>query len=97
MCPFPNYTDPDYYAAMVLAEVLGGNMASRLFVEVREKRGLVYGVSANQSSNKNIGALRIYAGTTPEQEHMLRGHFNELRKLAQKASQPTSWNVQKSN
>ena len=46
MFPFPNYTDPDYYAAMVIAEVLGGNMASRLFVEVREKRGLVYSVSA---------------------------------------------------
>jgi predicted Zn-dependent peptidase len=84
MCPFPNYTDPDYYAAMVLAEVLGGNMASRLFVEVREKRGLVYGVSANQSSNKNIGALRIYAGTTPEQGHeCLEVILNELRKLAQ--------------
>src|SRR6266480_1282917 len=58
MCPFPNYTDPDYYAAMVLAEALGGNMASRLFVEVREKRGLVYGVSASLSGHKNIGALR---------------------------------------
>src|SRR5205807_430183 len=34
MCPFPHYTDPDYYAAMVLTEALGGNMASRLFVEV---------------------------------------------------------------
>ncbi len=84
MCPFPNYADPDYYAAMVLAEALGGNMASRLFVEVREKRGLVYGVSANQSSNKNIGALRIYAGTTPEQGHeCLEVILNELRKLAQ--------------
>jgi predicted Zn-dependent peptidase len=84
MCPFPNYTDPDYYAAMVLAEALGGNMASRLFVEVREKRGLVYGVSASQSSNKNLGALRIYAGTTPEQGHeCLEVILNELRKLEQ--------------
>lgn len=82
MCPFPNYTDPDYYAAMVLGEVLGGNMASRLFVEVREKRGLVYGVSAGLSGNKQIGALRIYAGTTPEQGHeCLEVIVNELRKL----------------
>ncbi len=89
MCPFPNYTDPDYYAAMVLAEVLGGNMASRLFVEVREKRGLVYGVSANLSGNKHIGALRIYAGTTPEQGHeCLQVIFNELRKLEQDGITP---------
>src|SRR6266700_1815577 len=69
MFPFPNYTDPDYYAAQVIGEVLGGTMASRLFVEVREKRGLVYGISAGLTSNKHIGATRIYAGTTPEQGH----------------------------
>lgn len=84
MFPFPNYTDPDYYAAMVIAEVLGGNMASRLFVEVREKRGLVYGISAGLAGNKHIGALRLYAGTTPEQGHeCLEVTVNELRKLAQ--------------
>jgi predicted Zn-dependent peptidase len=84
MVPFANYTDPDYYPSLVLTEVLGGNMASRLFVEVREKRGLVYSVSAGQSSNKNIGALRIYAGTKPEQAHeCLEVIINELRKLEQ--------------
>ncbi len=84
MFPFPNYTDPDYYAAQVIAETLGGGMASRLFVEVREKRGLVYGVSAGLSSNKHIGALRIYAGTTPEQgRECLQVIVNELRKLEQ--------------
>jgi predicted Zn-dependent peptidase len=84
MFPFPHYTDPDYYAAMVISEVLGGNMASRLFVEVREKRGLVYGVSAGLAGNKNIGAMRIYAGTTPEQGHeCLEVIVNELRKLEQ--------------
>src|SRR5581483_4821048 len=82
MVPFVNYTDPDYYSALVLSEVLGGNMASRLFVEVREKRGLVYSVSASQTANRHIGALRIYAGTTPEQAHeCLEVIINELRKL----------------
>ncbi|GCF07454.1 M16 family metallopeptidase [Dictyobacter arantiisoli] len=82
MVPFPNYNDPDYYAAMVIAEVLGGSMASRLFVEVREKRGLVYSVSAGLAGNKHIGALRIYAGTTPEQAHeCLEVIINELHKL----------------
>ncbi|TMD66702.1 MAG: insulinase family protein [Chloroflexi bacterium] len=84
MFPFPHYTDPDYYAALVISEVLGGNMASRLFVEVREKRGLVYGVSAGLTGNKHVGAMRIYAGTTPEQGHeCLEVIVNELRKLEQ--------------
>jgi len=84
MVPFANYTDPDYYPSMVVSEVLGGNMASRLFVEVREKRGLVYSVSASQMTNKHIGALRIYAGTTPEQAHeCLEVIVNELRKMEQ--------------
>ncbi len=84
MFPFPSYTDPDYYAGMIISEVLGGNMASRLFVEVREKRGLVYGVSASLAGNKHIGAMRVYAGTTPEQGHeCLEVIVNELRKLEQ--------------
>jgi predicted Zn-dependent peptidase len=84
MFPFPRYTDPDYYAGLVISEVLGGNMASRLFVEVREKRGLVYGVSASLVGNKQIGGMRIYAGTTPQQGHeCLQVIVNELRKLEQ--------------
>jgi predicted Zn-dependent peptidase len=84
MFPFPYYTDPDYYAAQVVSEALGGNMASRLFVEVREKRGLVYGISAGLSSNKHIGAMRVYAGTTPEQgRECLKVIVDELRKLEQ--------------
>ncbi len=84
MFPFPKYTDPDYYAGLVISEVLGGNMASRLFVEVREKRGLVYGVSASLVGNKQIGGMRIYAGTTPQQGHeCLQVIVNELRKLEQ--------------
>jgi predicted Zn-dependent peptidase len=84
MFPFPNYTDPDYYAAMVISEVLGGSMASRLFVEVREKRGLVYGVSSGLAGNKTIGGMRVYAGTTPEQgRECLAVIVNELRKLEQ--------------
>jgi len=84
MCPFPNYTDPDYYAALVISEVLGGSMASRLFVEVREKRGLVYGVSSGLTSNKQIGAMTAYAGTTPEKaRECLKVIVDELRKLEQ--------------
>ncbi len=52
--------------------------------EVREKRGLVYGVSAGLTGNKHVGAMRVYAGTTPEQAHeCLEVIVNELRKLEQ--------------
>src|SRR5579884_3385131 len=96
MVPFANYPDPDYYPSLVVSEVLGGSMASRLFVEVREKRGLVYSVSASQTANKHIGALRIYAGTTPEQAHeCLEVIINELRKLEREASPPTSWSARR--
>jgi predicted Zn-dependent peptidase len=67
--PFPKYGDPDYYAASVMTEIFGGGMSSRLFREVREKRGLVYSVSALYAPNGIFGAGYIYAGTTPEKAH----------------------------
>jgi predicted Zn-dependent peptidase len=42
--PSVGYADPDYYPAMLLSTLLGGGMSSRLFQEVREKRGLVYSI-----------------------------------------------------
>jgi predicted Zn-dependent peptidase len=67
--PFPIYGDPDYYAASVAIEILGGGMTSRLFREVREKRGLVYSVGAMYAPNGIYGAAYVYAGTTPEKAH----------------------------
>ncbi len=58
--------DYDFYAARLAAAVLSGGMSSRLFTEVREKRGLVYAVSASPGSVKGLGYLIAYAGTMPE-------------------------------
>lgn len=58
--------DPDYYAAMALSMILGGGMSSRLFQEVREKRGLVYSVFSFHSSYRDDGLFGVYAGTGPE-------------------------------
>jgi predicted Zn-dependent peptidase len=58
---------PDYYAASVLSTILGGGMSSRLFQEVREKRGLVYSIYTFTSSYQDAGVFGIYAGTSPEQ------------------------------
>lgn len=58
--------DPDYYASVLLATVLGGGMSSRLFQEVREKRGLVYSVYSSHSAYHDDGQFEIYAGTGPD-------------------------------
>jgi predicted Zn-dependent peptidase len=57
--------DDNYYAALALSSVLGGGMSSRLFQEVREKRGLVYSIFSFHSSYIDDGQLGIYAGTGP--------------------------------
>ena len=53
---------PDRYAAYALNTVLGGSMSSRLFQNVREKRGLAYSVFSSMSAYQDTGALSIYAG-----------------------------------
>ena len=65
---YPSLTNShkDLYVAKVANAVLSGGMAGRLFVEVREKRGLVYNVSSSHSSNRLYGAVFASAGTTPE-------------------------------
>lgn len=58
-----SYDDPDYYAISVLSTLLGGGMSSRLFQEIREKRGLVYSIYSFASSYSDGGLFGIYAGT----------------------------------
>jgi predicted Zn-dependent peptidase len=55
--------DRDYYAATGLATILGGGMSSRLFQEIREKRGLVYSVFSFHSAYQDDGQFAVYAGT----------------------------------
>ncbi len=59
----------EYYTAKVFTQILSGGMFGRLFLEVREKRGLCYSVFAQHSSRLEYGAITIYAGTTPERVH----------------------------
>lgn len=74
--------DPDYYAMALLGTILGGSMNSRLFTEVREKRGLAYGVGAYPGSMQRAGILRVYAGTVPQKAHeTVAVIVDELRKL----------------
>ncbi len=57
------YNHPHHYALAVLSTVLGGGMSSRLFQEVREKKGLVYTIYASSTHYLDSGLFTIYAGT----------------------------------
>lgn len=60
-----SYLDPRYFAMQVFTNVLGGGASSRLFQEVREKRGLCYTIYATHQPFADTGIFSIYAGTDP--------------------------------
>lgn len=76
-------THEDYYNVRTLATLFGGGMSSRLFQEVREKRGLVYSVFSFHSGNLDTGQFGIYAGTGPDKlEEIIPVICDEVVKLA---------------
>lgn len=62
----PSAVDQDRFAAALLNLILGGNMSSRLFQEIREKRGLAYSVYSFLSAYSDSGALGVYLGVSPD-------------------------------
>ena len=60
------YNDPAFYAAQVYSGLLGGGMSSRLFQEVREKRGLCYSIYSSAWGLADTGLLSVHASTGPE-------------------------------
>lgn len=61
------YDDPRQYAMALLNNSIGGGMSSKLFQEIREKRGLAYSVYSYHSAHADSGYFTIYAGTAPKQ------------------------------
>ena len=70
------YDHQDRYALFLLTTILGGGMSSRLFQEIREKKGLAYSVYSYIISHADSGALVVYAGTE-------KGHCREVIDIAQ--------------
>lgn len=86
--PSIHISSPDYYKAVVLSNVLSGGMGSRLFTEVREKRGLCYSVGANHTIIGNIGVMTAYVGSSPDNaQQALDVIIAELNKLKDGISQ----------
>jgi predicted Zn-dependent peptidase len=78
---FP-YGDPDYYAASVVSSALGGGMSSRLFQEIREKRGLVYAIYSFTHAYSDAGLFGVYAGTGEDEvAELIPALCDEIRRL----------------
>lgn len=67
---------PDRFAARIFAEIFGGGMASRLFQDIREARGLAYTIDASCDQHSDCGRVSVYAGCDP-------GDASEVVKLTQ--------------
>jgi len=82
--PDIGYAHPEFYGSRLAAQVLSGGMGSRLFTEVREKRGLVYSVYAVPNAVKGYHYLTAYAGTTPERAATTLSVLqNEIERIAE--------------
>ncbi|MFY0597440.1 MAG: insulinase family protein [Cognatishimia sp.] len=79
----PDYRDDNIYKAQIYSVALGGGMSSRLFQEVREKRGLCYTIYASTGAYSDSGMTTIYAGTSGEQIGELAAiTIDELKRAA---------------
>ncbi|MEO1446791.1 MAG: pitrilysin family protein, partial [Cyanobacteria bacterium J06635_11] len=75
-------TDPDYAALKLMSTYLGNGLSSRLFVELREKQGLAYDVSAFYPTRLGTSQFVAYIGTAPENLQVaLSGLQQELERL----------------
>ena len=83
----PSYRDDDIYTAQIYSVALGGGMSSRLFQEIREKRGLCYTIFAQAGAFSDTGMMTIYAGTSEAQvPDLMALTFDELRRAAEDMS-----------
>lgn len=77
------YNHSRRYAFYLLNAILGSSMSSRLFQEIREKRGLAYAIYSYQASYQDSGLLAVYAGTSaeayPQVVDLIRAEFARLR------------------
>jgi predicted Zn-dependent peptidase len=77
-----SYEDDQFYGTSVMSTLFGGGMSSRLFQEIRERRGLVYSIYSYPSFYRDCGLFGIYAGTSPEDvAELLPAICEEIRRL----------------
>jgi predicted Zn-dependent peptidase len=80
--PGVTFADPDHWSVAVLSTALGGGMSSRLFQEIRERRGLVYSIYSFAHSYRDTGIFGVYAGTGEEEAaELMPALCEEIRKI----------------
>jgi predicted Zn-dependent peptidase len=83
-------TDPRRYAFSLMNTIFGGNMSSRLFQEIREKRGLAYSVYSYISSFEDTGMFGAYAGVEPAKAQEVTALIMaDLRRLEKETVRPS--------
>jgi predicted Zn-dependent peptidase len=81
--PSVKFGENHYYTAKVTNGVLSGGMFGRLFLEVREKKGLCYAIYSSHSGNNDYGTVMAYAATTPDRAHeTLEGLLKEISSVS---------------
>lgn len=70
--------DPDAFSFVALNNIIGGNLSSRLFQEVREEKGLAYSIYSYDTSYADVGAFTIYGSTSNHQLDKLHQTINEV-------------------
>lgn len=94
--PSFNRTDPDRYALSLLSSILGGNMSSRLFNEVREKRGLCYYVHSYTDYYHDHGTFGAAAGVDPKRvEEAIEVTLAEFHKIKNQKHRVTAEELQR--
>ena len=93
----PLKSSPEFPALEVLDAYLANGMSSRLFLEIREKRGLAYSVSSSISAEKNYSNYTIYTGTTkpsiPEIKKIILEEFKKIENMTEKDLQEAKQRV----
>ncbi|NVO24285.1 M16 family metallopeptidase [Donghicola mangrovi] len=78
----PGYRANNFYTAQIYANALGGGMSSRLFQEIREKRGLCYTIFSQAGAYSDTGLTTVYAGTSAEQlAELAHVTIDEMRRI----------------
>jgi len=78
----PKLNDKNRYSAEIFENILGGGMSSRLFQEVRERRGLCYAIKSNLEQSKDYSYMIIYAGALKENVKKIKEIIlKEIRKM----------------
>ncbi len=80
----PTVSHDDYYSLLILQAIIAGNIASRLFEQLRERRGLLYDITAKLDCSAWHGIFRLYTNFSPPNlrtvEAVIKNEFKKLRK-----------------